>query len=253
MKWGLQHVKVTLEEEETGETVVIEQQANGTVRCEPGKRASKPAAERPAPREASRERSREPATERSAPAHEPVAETKSTPREPAAAKPAPREPEPANEGPPERRQANRARKTSTLEWKATRDAGYDGFFARSGSGQFKVLNNGVWALFFERRNELPERLGCYRKLPAAKEVAQRLHDRGMRESEITPEQVNAFCPPDASMDDPPPRGERKPKKEPEAPSEAPQKKPEAHSATDEEEALRSLRAQVKSLVTDDDD
>jgi hypothetical protein len=252
MKWGLQHVKVTLEEEETGETVVIEQQANGTVRCEPGKRANKPAAERPAPREASRERSREPAAERSVPAHEPAAETKSTPREPAA-KPASREPEPANEGPPERRLANRARKTSTLEWKATRDAGFDGFFARSGSGQFKVLNNGVWALFFERRNELPERLGCYKKLPAAKEVAQRLHDRGMRESEITPEQVNAFCPPDATPDDPPPRGERKQKKEPEAQSEATQKKPEEATATDEEEALRSLRAQVKSLVTDDDD
>lgn len=233
MKWGVQHVKVTLEEEDTGETVVIEQ------RCEPGKRASKPAAQRSAPREPTRERTREP---------EPAAETNS-PREPAAQKPAvSRETQPANEGPLERRQANRARKTSTLEWKATRDAGFDGFLARSGSGQFKVLNNGVWALFFERRNELPERLGCYKKLPIAKEQAQRLHDRGMRESEITPDQVNTFCPPDATADDPPARSERKAKKDPEPPSET------TNTATpDEEEALRSLRSQVAALVTDDDD
>ena len=240
MKWGVQHVKVTLEEEDTGETVVIEQQSDGKVRCEPGRRASKPAAERSAPREAVRERTREP---------EPAAETNSPPREPAAQKPAAsREAQPANEGPPERRQVNRARKTSTLEWKATRDAGFDGFLARSGSGQFKVLNNGVWALFFERRNELPERLGCYKKLPIAKEQAQRLHDRGMRESEITPEQVNTFCPPDAAPDDPPARSDRKAKKDPEPPSEA-----TTTAAPDEEEALRSLRSQVAALVTDDDD
>ena len=232
MKWGVQHVMVTLEEEDTGETVVIEQQSDGKVRCEPGKPASKPAAERPT-REPVRERTREPA-----PA-----------REPAVQKPAmSRETQPANEGPPERRQANRARKTSTLEWKATRDAGFDGFLARSGSGQFKVLNNGVWALFFERRNELPERLGCYKKLHIAKEQAQRLHDRGMRESEITPEQVNTFCPPDATADDPPARSERKAKKDPEPPPEA-----TSTAAPDEEEALRSLRSQVKALVTDDDD
>ena len=240
MKWGVQHVKVTLEEADTGETVVIEQQSDGKVRCEPGKRANKPAAERSAPREAVRERAREP---------ERVAETNSPPREPAAQKPAAsREGAPANEGPLDRRQANRARKTSTLEWKPTRDAGFDGFLARSGSGQFKVLYNRVWGLFFERRNEMPERLGCYKKLPAAKEQAQRLHDRGMRESELTPEQVNTFCPPEAIPDDPPPRSERKAKKEPEPPSEA-----TTTAAPDEEEALRSLRSQVAALVTDDDD
>ena len=37
MKWGLQHVKVTLEESESGETVVIEQSSDGRVTCERGK------------------------------------------------------------------------------------------------------------------------------------------------------------------------------------------------------------------------
>jgi hypothetical protein len=54
-----------------------------------------------------------------------------------------------------------------------------------GAGQFKVLFNGTWALFFERRNEPPEPLGCFKEVSNAKENAQRLHDRGMRESELT--------------------------------------------------------------------
>ena len=37
MKWGLQHVKVTLQEEDSGETVVIEQRSDGQIRCERGK------------------------------------------------------------------------------------------------------------------------------------------------------------------------------------------------------------------------
>lgn len=240
MKWGLQHVKVTLAEEESGETVVIEQQSDGKVRCEPGRRANKPAADKP--RESAREHSsapREPAAERISASREHHAE------KPATEKPAaPRDVRPANDG-PERRAANRNRKTSTLEWKATRDAGFDGFLARSGSGQFKVLFNRVWALFFERRNELPERFGCYENLAAAKEKAQRLHDRGMREAELTPEQVNSFCPPDAVLDDPPPRSERKPKQEPEPRSN--------DSSAAEEEALRSLKTEINALVTDDDD
>ncbi|MCY1004445.1 hypothetical protein OV079_02445 [Nannocystis pusilla] len=36
MKWGLQHVKVTLEERDSGETVVIEQSSDGRVTCERG-------------------------------------------------------------------------------------------------------------------------------------------------------------------------------------------------------------------------
>ena len=42
MKWGLQHVRVTLKEESTGETIRIEQNSDETVRFETAKRASKP-------------------------------------------------------------------------------------------------------------------------------------------------------------------------------------------------------------------
>ena len=238
MKWGLQHVKVTLKEESTGETIKIEQRSDGTVHCESGKRgASKPAA---APGEATRER--------------PTAE------KPAAEKPAekpaePRPTRPANDAPADPR---RQRRTSALEWKATRDAGFDGFLARSGAGQFKVLFNRTWALFFERRNEPPEPLGCFKDLGNAKENAQRLHDRGMRESELTPDQVNAFCPPEATLDDPPPRAERRAKQEATptpAPAPEPAARPETADASAEDDAIRALKSRISSLVTtgDDDD
>ena len=248
MKWGVQHVKVTLKDESTGETIRIEQQSDGTVRC-----ASKPAA---APGEATRQRP---------PAEKPAAETPSEkpaeprPTRPANEKPAekpaaPRPARPANDAPADPR---RQRRTSALEWKATRDAGFDGFLARSGAGQFKVLFNRTWALFFERRNEPPEPLGCYKDLSNAKENAQRLHDRGMRESELTADQVNAFCPPEATLDDPPPRAERRAKQEATpTPAPAPAPEPAARQTTDasaEDAALRDLRSRIGSLVTSDDD
>ena len=164
-------------------------------------------------------------------------------------------------GPPVRRTTPpptlRQRRTSALEWKATRDAGFDGFLARSGAGQFKVLFNRTWALFFERRNEPPEPLGCFKDLSNAKENAQRLHDRGMRESELTPDQVNAFCPPEATLDDPPPRAERRAKQEATpTPTPTPAPEPAASQTTDasaEDTTLRDLRSRIGSLVTSDDD
>ena len=251
MKWGVQHVKVTLKEESTGETIRIEQRSDGTVHCESGKGANKPAA---ATGEATRER---PPAEK--PAAEKPAEKPDEPRpaRPANEKPAekpaaPRPARPANDAPADPR---RQRRTSALEWKATRDAGFDGFLARSGAGQFKVLFNRTWALFFERRNEPPEPLGCFKDLSNAKENAQRLHDRGMRESELTPDQVNAFCPPEATLDDPPPRAERRAKQEA-TPAPTPAPEPPATQTTDasaEDAALRDLRSRIGSLVTSDDD
>lgn len=242
MKWGLQHVRVTLKEESTGETIKIEQHSDGTVSCESAKR-NKPAR---APGETER-----PAAEK--PAAKPAAEVPTAkPAEPRPA--APRPARPANDAPADPR---RQRRTSALEWKVTRDAGFDGFLARSGSGQFKVLFDRTWALFFERRNEPPEPLGCFKDLGNAKEKAQRLHDRGMRESELTPDQVSAFCPPDAVLDDPPPRAERRAKQEEAAPTPAPTPAPAARPAADEAaaeaDALRALKSQITSLVTDDDD
>ena len=37
MKWGVQQVRVTLEDSESGETVVIEQSPDGRVKCEGAK------------------------------------------------------------------------------------------------------------------------------------------------------------------------------------------------------------------------
>lgn len=233
MKWGLQYVKVTLEEADTGETVVIEQRSDGQVRCEPGKpRANRSAEPAVPPREASK-----PAPER---------------REARA----PRDEAPANDAvraKAAKHATNRPRRSTSLEWKATKDAGYDGFLARSGSGQFKVLFSRTWALFFERRNALPDRLGCFRNLDKAKARAQEMHDRGMPEVEITPEQVNQFCPPDAVLDDDNPDAERpraaraKVKPEPAAP------RHESSESDDEAEALKGLEASINKLADSDDD
>ncbi len=252
MKWGVQHVKVTLKEESTGETIRIEQRSDGTVHCESGKGASKPAA---ATGEATRERppAEKPAAEK--PAEKPAEPRPARPanEKPAEKPAAPRPARPANDAPADPR---RQRRTSALEWKTTRDAGFDGFLARSGAGQFKVLFNRTWALFFERRNEPPEPLGCFKDLSNAKENAQRLHDRGMRESELTADQVNAFCPPEATLDDPPPRAERRAKEATPTPAPAPAPEPAATQTMDasaEDAALRDLRSRIGSLVTSDDD
>ena len=49
MKWGLQHVKVTLEESDSGEVVVIEQNSDGRITCVPA-RGGKGRAANSAPR-----------------------------------------------------------------------------------------------------------------------------------------------------------------------------------------------------------
>ena len=163
MKWGLQHVKVTLQEEDSGETVVIEQRSDGQIRCERGKsgKAGKP------------ETKAAPAEVKPAPA-----EVKAAP-EPArdAEKPKAREAEKpkASEKEVTRTTAKKSttaprRRASSLEWKPTKDTGYEGFVARSEGGQFKVLRakGSMWALFFERVGVKAEPLGCYLTLDKGK-------------------------------------------------------------------------------------
>lgn len=228
MKWGLQHVKVTLQEENSGETVVIEQRSDGQIRCERGKsgKAGKP-------------------------------ETKAAPAEVKAAS------EPAQEKPkaPEKEatrttakkttSAPRQRRASSLEWKATKDTGYEGFVARSEGGQFKVLRakGSMWALFFERVGVKSEPLGCYMTLDKGKVRAQALHDKGMPVPEVQPVtavEIVQVCPAPAETDE-------KPKKE---------QKPEAKAADadtadagTDAELMGSLASTIKQSIAgmDDDD
>lgn len=228
MKWGLQHVKVTLQEEGSGETVVIEQRSDGQVRCERGKsgKAGKPDVKAgPAELRTAPEPARE--ADKKAPEKE---ATRATAKKTAS--------------------APRQRRASSLEWKPTKDAGYEGFVARSEGGQFKVLRarGSMWALFFERVGVRAEPLGCYVTLDKGKVRAQALHDKGMPAPEVQPitaVEIVQVCP--APADD------EKPAKE----TPAAETKPaaDAGETSADAELMSSLASTIKQSIAgmDDDD
>ncbi|MDC0720891.1 hypothetical protein [Nannocystis bainbridge] len=183
MKWGLQHVKVTLEESESGETVVIQQSSDGRVTCERGKQSKSESAANHAPRaartktEASTSVPAKPVAEKRREGEARAAEDK--PKARAAAK-KPRVSQPAS--PP-----SGGRRTS-LEWMPVKDHKYDGFAAPSGAGHFKALiaEGTQWALFFEIKGIVVKPIACFGKVSEAKKRAQKLHDAGWPESEFGP-------------------------------------------------------------------
>lgn len=228
MKWGLQHVKVTLQEENSGETVVIEQRSDGQIRCERGKsgKAGKPET-------------------KTAPA-----EVKAAP-EPAQEKPKTPEKEAARTTAKKTTSAPRQRRASSLEWKPTKDAGYEGFVARSEGGQFKVLRakGSMWALFFERVGVKSEPLGCYMTLDKGKVRAQALHDKGMPVPEVQPVtavEIVQVCPAPAEAEDKPTKEQKPEAKAAEADT--------ADAGTDAE-LMGSLASTIKQSIAgmDDDD
>lgn len=211
MKWALQHVKVTLQESDSGETLVIEQRPDGKVSCKsdkstgeaadkrkkaeaaeapakgatkPADKAAKPAKEKkpegkPAKAEKSEGKAATPSKKEPAKAND---ETTKPPREPAAAK----SDKPA-----------RARRTKSLEWGPIKRLTYDGFAARSGNGQFEALHakDSQWALFYKHQYANSKHLGCFPEFGEARKAAQAHHDRGMPEPEgITEEEVILLCP-----------------------------------------------------------
>lgn len=192
MKWGLQHVKVTLEEQDSGETVVIEQSSDGRIKCEPGKagKGERAANSAPRKREAKVE---EPAAKPDAPRTERRRENKKPDERPAG-------------GTKSRTQKSKAgrkpavsRRSTSLEWVPVRDHNYDGFAAGSGVGHFKALiaKESIWALFYEIKEIGAKQLGCFGALNDAKKEAQRRHDEGWPEAEfgaLTAGRIAKFCP-----------------------------------------------------------
>jgi hypothetical protein len=253
MKWGLQHVKVTLQEEDSGETVVIEQRSDGQIRCERGKsgKAGKP------------ETKAAPAEVKPAPA-----EVKAAP-EPArdAEKPKAREAEKpkASEKEVTRTTAKKSttaprRRASSLEWKPTKDTGYEGFVARSEGGQFKVLRakGSMWALFFERVGVKAEPLGCYLTLDKGKVRAQALHDKGMPAPEVQPitaVEIVQVCPAPAEAEEKPEKPAKPEKSEKPEKPEAKAADTESVDAGAEAELMSSLASTIKQSIAgmDDDD
>jgi hypothetical protein len=199
VKWGLQHVKVTLEESDSGEVVVIEQSSDGRITCVPAR--GKGRAANSAPRRVSAE---------SKPAKD------SEPGEPAApeAEPAPAPSKSKRAAKPSARaRTDKKPRDSSLAWAPVKDHDYEGVAARSAAGQFKALvtKGSQWALFYELKNTWPKHIGCFRTEAKARARAQELHDAGWPASEfgpVTAGQVAAACP--APTHDP---GRRKAKAE----------------------------------------
>ena len=157
MKWGIEHLKVTLRDD-AGETVVIEQSKDGAIRCEQANGA---------PRKA---------------AAEPASARRDAPTAPAAAGPARKEPESraksarrgsirsrVKKDAPEARPEAASKGPGRLDWIPIKDSKAWGVVAKSGSGQFKVLRSAssIWSLFYERLDAdgklaaHPELIACF--------------------------------------------------------------------------------------------
>lgn len=194
-EWGIQHVKIELENED-GERLIIDQEAGGRVTChEPGRTRAAGAAK--------------PGKAASAPPSKPPpkAEAAKPVEEPAKARTAPRravKPEAAAKPKSEGRKPVH-RKASSLQWKPVKDTGYYGFAAKSEGGAFKVLKakNSQWALFFERPGQKTVPLGCFKEDSPGRVTAQELHDKGAYRVEpepITEYRIINVCP--AEPDEP---------------------------------------------------
>ena len=198
MKWGIEHLKVTLRDD-SGETVVIEQSKDGAVRCEQANgapRRAEPAVSR-----------RDPLT---TPAAEPAAASRAaSPR--AEAEPRAKSQRRRRARSNEKKEGHEARSEATpqkpgsLDWQPTKDSNSWGVLARSGRGQFKVLRRAtsVWSLFYERldadgyRVANAELLACF-PIDAehtARAKAQALHDQGVyNQGPEETEPVYQMCP-----------------------------------------------------------
>jgi hypothetical protein len=264
VKWGLQHVKVTLEESDSGEVVVIEQSSDGHITCVPAR--GKGRAANSAPRRVSAE---------SKPAKD------SEPGEPAApeAEPAPAPSKSKRAAKPSARaRTDKKPRDSSLAWaRALAFASVRKQPMCLGQvflSSFKALvtKGSQWALFYELKNTWPKHIGCFRTEAKARARAQELHDAGWPASEfgpVTAGQVAAACP--APTHDPgrrkaraqeaqvPERDERptaKPPKEqaPEREEKPPTQPSEPASDADrDKELMSSFSSELEHMLDEDED
>lgn len=235
--WGLQQIKVTLKDDETGEELVIDQgpegKASGKPRSKPAKVKEKPPG--------------------NAKTDKPPADGK-TDKPPKAPATAPKVAKSGNGRKPSR-QASKS-----LVWSPVRDNGYEGFTATSGGGRFKLLKaqNTQWALFFELRGTDARKVGCFGNDNKAKVRAQELHDKGWpaneKSGEVTEADLAQACPlPSDSK-------KKEPKvKKPETKNDAPEAEPTgpapvpATEAEQDKELLGSFAKELDSVLDEDDD
>lgn len=180
MKWAVEHVKITLRDADSGQTVVVEQEPqHAAASSEPKAKAKEPAAKDTTPKQ---EAESKPAKDAAPKAKTAAKRSKDTAK--AAATPKPR-------------------KGSTLHWKPIRDHEYEGIGAKSGEGMFKILHakNTQHALFYDVMGVDSQPLACFRKLENAKARAQEYHDKGVELIDRKSEQIRHTCPIDARAAD----------------------------------------------------
>lgn len=184
MKWAVEHVKITLRDADSGQTVVVEQEPQHAEASSQAKtKAKEPGAKEATPK---RDGDKKPEAE---PAKEAAPKTKTAAkRSKDAAKVA---------------AAPKPRKGSTLHWKPIRDHEYEGIGAKSGEGMFKILHakNTQHALFYDVMGVDSEPLACFRKLENAKTRAQEYHDKGFTLPDRKGERIRHVCPVDAPAAD----------------------------------------------------
>ena len=282
MKWGLQHVKVTLEESDSGEVVVIEQSSDGHITCVPARgkgRAANAAPRRAGKREAEKPAANEPEAADDAEDADDDAEdvepeevaAKTTDRRKAASKANARtKAKVAKPTKPRGGGKKPGRQDTALTWEPVQDHDYEGFAARSAAGQFKALitKGSQWALFYELKGTWPKHIGCFRTESKAKARAQELHDAGWPESEfgpVTAGQVATACPaPGAQREQgSAPRGKRKPRAEEkeddmptteEKPAAAPAAEPASKTDAAKDKGLMdSFRGELDKMLDEDED
>jgi len=194
VKWGIEHMKVTLRDE-SGETVVIEQSKDGAIRCEQAGGAPRPTPPEPA---------RPPQEPKPAPASPAARDAEPRAKSPSRGRPRGSGKRAARPARPAAAPAPAPTTSGSLEWVPTRDGKAWGVLARSGAGQFKILRSATstWSLFFERLDAngnlaaFPEPLGCF---PIgmdhkARARAQEHHDRGMHITANMADVVYDLCP-----------------------------------------------------------
>ncbi|MBL8970177.1 MAG: hypothetical protein JNK56_06335 [Myxococcales bacterium] len=257
-------MKVTLEESDSGEVVVIEQSSDGRITCVPAR--AKGRAANSAPRRSSKPEGK-PRKVKDAPEEVEEAEVNADPTpEPEAAPKAAARPKSAGKTKPAKGRGaadKPGRRDTALTWEPVEDHDYHGFAAPSAAGQFKALitKGSQWALFYELKNTWPKHIGCFRTEGKAKERAQELHDAGWPESEfgpVTAGQVATACPAPSAA----PRAKRKTKTETkedavpsteEKPATPPAAEPARTDAEKDKELMASFGRELKAVLDEDED
>lgn len=255
MAWGVQGIKVTLEDTKTGERLVIE--PDGKVNC-----LEKPDRPRAKPTERTADKAK---SSDATPAEKPDTKSGSA-KAPAGEKPG------GSAAKSVKRKTPARPRSSSLKWSPVKDHGYHGFRAPSGGGYFKVLKAKAtqWALFFEPAGADARHVGCFGKEDPAKAKAQELHDKGWPASEVrgvTAEDVARACPaPEGETEGRRTRVKRESKSETKtepttsptpptpAPTAAPTSPPPgASEAEKDKELMGSFTAELDSVLDEDEE